>query len=236
LNRAEFIEQYTALAKQVQMLAEKARREGILSFDGLFEEERINERDILEYGLSFAVDGVAYEIIEKILSNIIAQEKDEYTRLYKTIQKEAVLAIQQGYNPKMIYFILNSFTDLPLKEDMACAETCNDDAGSEQAEPVPPFLFEDIAKLTDSAVQKILRETDSKDLAVALKVASEETQAKIFGNISKRATEMLKKDMEYMGPVRASDAMEAKQKMVDIIMQLADLCEIDISTAMAHEE
>lgn len=210
MKRAEFIKQYNALVKHVLELAEKARKEGLLSFDGNLDEEKIKARDILEYGLSFAVDGVAPEIIDKILSNIVAQEKDEYTRLYKTIQKEAVLAIQQGYNPKIIYFILNSFTDIPLK----------DDKYPEQAEAVQSFVFEDIAGLTDSAVQRILRETDTKVLAVALKSANEEVQAKIFGNISKRAAKMIRDDMEYMGPLRTKDTMEAKQKIVDIIMRL----------------
>jgi flagellar motor component MotA len=115
MTRTEFIKQYAALLEKALPLADKARREGLLSLTS--DPEKVKERDIFEYGLNFAIDAIDPYIIEKILTNIIVQEKDEYTYIYKTIQKEAALGIQQGLNSKLLHQILNSFTDLTLKED-----------------------------------------------------------------------------------------------------------------------
>ena len=93
------------------------------------------------------------------------------------------------------------------------------------------FLFEDIAMLDDRSIQKIMREVDSLELAKALKGANAEVQNKIFKNMSKRAASMLKEDMEYIGPVRLTDAEECQQKIVSIIRHLEDAGEIVIARA-----
>jgi hypothetical protein len=249
MNRNEFVVMYTAFVKRALALAEKARREGLLTLEDSLDREKINGRDIFEYGIKFVVDGTAPEIIEKILGNIIAQEKDEYTRCYKTIQKEAVLEIQQGFNPEMLYSILNSFSDIPLNEDKVYTdihsdmdESTDDQEGTdsqeqnndiieedpELAEAIKnkTFAFDNIARLNNPAIQKILRETDSQEIAKALKAASEETRKKIFKNISKRAAAILKEEMDYMGPVRRSDAEEAQQGIINTIMRLEETGEI----------
>jgi flagellar biosynthesis protein FliR len=77
----------------------------------------LDKRDILHYGLSLVIDGIANEIIEKILSNIVNQEKDEYMAILKNIQKEAVLMIQMNFNTRIIYAVLHSFTNIPIQED-----------------------------------------------------------------------------------------------------------------------
>jgi flagellar motor component MotA len=97
--------------------AKKVRREGILSLEDDIIEEKVEERDIFEYGMHFVVDGVDREIIEKILSNIIKQEEDEQMKIIKTIQKESVLMIYEGTNPRLFYSVLNSYTDISLKDD-----------------------------------------------------------------------------------------------------------------------
>ena len=70
---------------------------------------------------------------------------------------------------------------------------------------------------------------DSKDLALALKTASEEVASRIFKNMSKRAAEMLKEDIEYMGPVRLRDIEETQQKIVATVRRLEDVGEIIIA-------
>lgn len=91
------------------------------------------------------------------------------------------------------------------------------------------FVFEDIVLLDDRAVQLVLRQVDTKDLALALKGASQEVQEKIFRNMSQRAAQMLKEDMEYMGPVRARLVNEAQQKIVNVIRRLEEAGEIVIA-------
>jgi flagellar motor component MotA len=117
MNREEFIKAYHDFIDTALGIALKARREGILALDGDVDREKAGQRDIFHYGLQFAVDGVASEIIDKIISNIAAQEKDEYTRILKTIQKEAVMGIQQGFNHQLLHYVLNSYTDLPIMDE-----------------------------------------------------------------------------------------------------------------------
>lgn len=91
------------------------------------------------------------------------------------------------------------------------------------------FVFEDLIQLDDRAIQRMLREVETKDLALALKGANPEVQEKIFKNMSERAGGMLKDDMEYMGPVRAKDVQEMQTKIVGIIRALEATGEIIIS-------
>ena len=97
------------------------------------------------------------------------------------------------------------------------------------------FVFEDILLLDDRAIQRVLRDVENNDLAVALKNANEEVQGKILNNVSKRLAVMIKEDMEFMGPVRMKDVEEAQQKIVNIIRKLEDSGEIVISRGGGDE-
>ena len=97
------------------------------------------------------------------------------------------------------------------------------------------FVFEDILLLDDRAIQRVLRDVDNNDLAVALKGANEEVQNVIFKNLSKRLAAMIREDMEFMGPVRMKDVEEAQQKIVNIIRKLEDSGEIIISRGGGDE-
>ncbi len=97
------------------------------------------------------------------------------------------------------------------------------------------FVFEDILQLDNRAIQRFLREVDNNQLALALKGATEEVQNLIFNNMSKRLTEMIKEDIEFMGPVRLKDVEEAQQKIVNVIRKLEDAGEIIISRGGGDE-
>lgn len=88
------------------------------------------------------------------------------------------------------------------------------------------FIFEDINSLDNSSIQRIIREVDTKDLALALKGSSEEVRERIFRNVSKRAAEMLRDDLEVMGPVRLREVEEAQQRIVAVIRRLDESGEI----------
>jgi len=90
------------------------------------------------------------------------------------------------------------------------------------------FVFEDILLVNDKGIQGVLKEIDNDVLSLALKTASEELKQKIFKNMSERAAEMIKEDMQYMGPVRVSDVEQAQQKVVDVVRRLEDSGEIVI--------
>jgi len=88
------------------------------------------------------------------------------------------------------------------------------------------FVFEDIVKLDDKSIQRLLREIETKDLAMALKGSNNDVKEKIFKNMSERASSMLKDDMEYMGPVRAREVQECQTKIVAVIRALEATGEI----------
>lgn len=98
------------------------------------------------------------------------------------------------------------------------------------------FVFEDIINLDDRAIQRILREVDTKDLALSLKGTKADLKEKIFRNMSDRAQEMLKDEIEYLGPVRAREVQEVQTKIIGIIRNLEVFGEIVISRENYEDE
>ncbi|HON56142.1 MAG TPA: flagellar motor switch protein FliG [bacterium] len=97
------------------------------------------------------------------------------------------------------------------------------------------FVFEDVVLLDDRSVQQVLREVDTKELAVALKAVDDTVKQKIFNNMSKRAAQMLEEDMEFMGPVRMRDVEEAQQRIVNVIRRLEESGDIIIARGGEEE-
>lgn len=91
------------------------------------------------------------------------------------------------------------------------------------------FIFDDIVILDDRAIQRIIREADSEDLKLSLRVASDEVKDVIFKNMSSRMSETFKEEMEYMGPVRLRDVEEAQTRIVGTIRRLDEMGEIVIA-------
>jgi flagellar motor switch protein FliG len=98
------------------------------------------------------------------------------------------------------------------------------------------FTFDDIANLTDREIQLILREVDSKDLAVALRVAGVEMQNRIFANVSDRVGQMMKEEMDFSGPVRMSDVEEVQIRVVQTVRQLEEAGQISIVRGDVHDQ
>ncbi|MCX8130325.1 MAG: flagellar motor switch protein FliG [Clostridia bacterium] len=97
------------------------------------------------------------------------------------------------------------------------------------------FVFEDILSLDNRSIQRFLRDVENHQLAIALKGSTEEVQKLIFSNMSKRLAEMIKEDMDFLGPVRLKDVEEAQQKIVNVIRKLEDAGEIVISRGGGDE-
>lgn len=97
------------------------------------------------------------------------------------------------------------------------------------------FVFADIVLLDNRGVQSILKEVESKDIALALKGSDEVVKEKILSNMSTRAAEMLKEDMEFMGPVKLREVEDAQQRIVKIIRKLENAGVIVISRGGTDE-
>jgi len=123
--------------------------------------------------------------------------------------------------------ILNRIDRAAEKTIMADLEERDPELADEIARLM--FTFDDIVYVDDSGIQKTLREIESKDLALALKASSEEVAAKVYRNMSERAREMIKEEIEFMGPVRMRNVEEAQQKIVAVIRRLEEAGELIVS-------
>ena len=97
------------------------------------------------------------------------------------------------------------------------------------------FVFEDLILVDDRGFQKLLRKVETSELAIALKAASEEVKDKIFRNMSERAGEMLREEIEDLGPVRMKEVSDAQQTVTNIIQEMEAKGEIIISGRRGEE-
>lgn len=88
------------------------------------------------------------------------------------------------------------------------------------------FVFDNLKDVDDKGIQTLLREVSSDVLIVALKGADSDLQEKIFKNMSKRASELLRDDLQSKGPVRVSEVETAQKEILTIARRLADAGEI----------
>jgi flagellar motor switch protein FliG len=98
------------------------------------------------------------------------------------------------------------------------------------------FIFEDLLRLDDRSIQLVLKEVDSKDLAIALRGASDEVKNKILSNMSSRGSELLREEMEFMPPQRRRVIEEAQAKIVGVVRRLEDSGAIFLSRAGSDED
>jgi flagellar motor switch protein FliG len=125
---------------------------------------------------------------------------------------------------KLLADILNS-GDREIEREVLEAIEAKEDSLASRVRKLM-FIFDDILLLEDRSVQRVLREVDTKDLAVALKAADEDVKKKIFKNISERAAAMIQEEIDYMGPKRLSEVETAQQAVVDVIRNLEESGEI----------
>lgn len=162
---------------------------------------------------------------------------DVIKEVEKVLESRVASLVNQDYNViggvDAVVDILNTVDRSTERHIMETLETEEPELAEEIRKKM--FVFEDILLLDDRAIQRVLRDVENNDLAIALKNANEEVQGKILNNVSKRLAVMIKEDMEFMGPVRMKDVEEAQQKIVNIIRKLEDSGEIVISRGGGDE-
>jgi flagellar motor switch protein FliG len=98
------------------------------------------------------------------------------------------------------------------------------------------FTFDDLTRVDDRGIQRVLKEVDQKELALALKAAGQEVADKISKNMSERARGLLEEEIGYLGPVRLRDVEAAQQKIVSVVRQLEEAGEILVRGRTGGEE
>ena len=153
------------------------------------------------------------------------------------LERKLSALVSQDYTTvggiQSIVDILNSVDRGTEKNIMDTLETQDAELADEIRKRM--FVFEDIINLDSTSIQRFIREIDNNELAIALKGATEEVASVIYSNMSKRMAEMIKEDMEYMGPVRLRDVEESQQKIVNIIRKLEETGDIIISRGGGDE-
>ena len=170
------------------------------------------------------------EIISRI-SNM-GSTSPEYVKEAERILERKVTSM--GYTENIVVGGIDTIVDIINSLDRSSEKNILESLDvndSELADEIRKrlFVFEDISKLNNVTIQRILREINNADLAVALKMATEDVQRTIFSNISKRLQDMIKDDMDVMGPVRVRDVEEAQQRIVNVIRRLEDSGEIVVA-------
>jgi flagellar motor switch protein FliG len=149
----------------------------------------------------------------------------------RAIGSEADLAFSQGMSsvggPAAVAAVLNLVSS-SLEKEVLDLVAEKDPQLSEQIKNLM-FVFEDLTSLDDKSLQRVLREVDVKQLALALKAASPELKTKIMGTMSQRAVTGLREEMEFLGPVKMRDVEAAQTDIVSKVRALEETGEIVLS-------
>lgn len=175
--------------------------------------------------------------VAKRIAQMDRTSPDVIKEVEKVLEQKLASVVNQDYTivggVDSIVDILNTVDRGTEKHIMESLEIEDPELADEIRKKM--FVFEDILSLDDRSIQRVLREVDNNELAVALKGSNEEVQNLIFSNLSKRLATMIREDMDFMGPVRMKDVEEAQQKIVNIIRKLEDSAEIIISRGGGDE-
>ena len=147
--------------------------------------------------------------------------------LQQRIQGRATRGVNQTGGLKSAAEILNALNKEVSKSILTSLEERNAELG--QAIRQKMFTFADLAMLDNTALQKILREVDMRDLALSLKKADDTVKAKLLGAISKRAAETVNDELSFMGAVKLKELEGAQFRIIEVVRRLEGEGEIDLT-------
>jgi len=162
--------------------------------------------------------------LDKVTSTIV----DEVNEILKDIlknKKNSIANVTGGVD--RLAEILNQTDEISSELILNELEEADMEMASQIKQRM--FVFEDIMLVDDRGVQKLLRKVETMELAIALKASSEEVREKIFKNMSERAGEMLKEEIEDMGPVRMKEVTDAQTNITNIIQEMETKGELIIA-------
>lgn len=129
---------------------------------------------------------------------------------------------------KQIAEILNLIDTATEKRILSSVEMDNPELATDIRNLM--FLFEDIVLLDDRSIQKLLKEVETRELAISLKAASDELKKKVYSNVSERVSAMIEEELEFMGPMRLSDVEISQAKIVEVVRRLEEEGQIVVSS------
>jgi flagellar motor switch protein FliG len=169
--------------------------------------------------------------MEKISPDVL---KEVESTLEGHFQNTAGRDLSVSGGAKTIAEILNLIETTAEKNILQAIEADNADLAAEIKNMM--FVFDDLVLLDDRSVQRLLKEVETKDLAISLKAASEEVKNKIFANVSERVAVLIKEEIEFMGPMRLSDVESAQQRVVETVRRLEEEGQIVVAGRGGKED
>jgi flagellar motor switch protein FliG len=196
--------------------------------------------------IALIVSHLPHHHAAEILAGLPQQKQIEAVRRIATMERanpEIIREVESGLQARLSSMLGQSMDKVGGVETVAeilnLCDRASEKAIMEGIEAQDPelveeirrlmFVFEDILKVDDKGIQSVLKEIENDELALALKTASDALKQKIFGNMSSRAADLIREEMEFMGPVRVSDVEAAQQRIVDVVRRLEDAGEIIIA-------
>jgi flagellar motor switch protein FliG len=162
--------------------------------------------------------------LEKVNASMVEEINQGFTEILKN--KKTVVADVGGGIDRMAE-ILNQADEISSELILNEIEESDAELAAEIKQKM--FVFEDLILVDDRGFQKLLRKVETAELAIALKAASDEIKNKVFRNMSERAGDMLKEEIEDMGPVRMKEVLDSQQNITNIIQEMDAREEIIIS-------
>ena len=186
--------------------------------------------------LAYLPEGLAMEVVHRMLT-LEPVQKEILEKIETTLRTEFMSTLshtKRRDSHEQMAEIFNSFD----RQTEARFITTLEERDRDSAERIKAlmFTFEDLARLEPSAIQSLIQKLDKRELALALKGASDTVKDVFFANMSARAGKVMKDDMQAMGPVRLKDVDEAQGRMVATAKDLAAKGEIIITKGKADEE
>jgi flagellar motor switch protein FliG len=163
---------------------------------------------------------------------------------------EIIREVEKGLEKRMSSVMSQSFeraggveavAEMLNVSDRATERALMESLAAEDAELVDEirrlmFVFEDVGRFTDKDIQTVLKNVETSQWAMALKGASDSLKEKVLRNMSERAAETLREEMDYLGPAKRSVVEAKQQEIVDVIRSLEDRGEIDLNAINEEEE
>ena len=186
---------------------------------GMMKEE---QRDLVVERLA-TLSPTPIEVVEKVVAVLVSKLSAKPTR-----------ALNQTGGIKSAADLLNALDKNASKVILSAIEERNPDLGASIRKKM--FTFEDLTVVDLNGLQKVMREVDIRDLAVALKTASEQLKKVLLGAISKRAAETVLEEMSFLGAIKLKEIEGAQMRIIDVVRRLESEGEIELNTGKESTE
>ncbi len=163
-------------------------------------------------------------VMEKIAPEILTEIEQT---LEGHFERTAGGEMSASGGAKAIAEVLNLIDQTAEKNILQSLEAEDPDLAAEIKNMM--FVFDDLILLDDRSIQRLLKEVETKDVAISLKAANDDVKTKIFANVSERVKVMIEEEMEFMGPTRLSDVEAAQSRIVEIVRRLEEEGQVIIS-------